>query len=45
VAEVLAKRMERGLMTEEVAKDVARKIFRDNAIQFFKLQEKLNLSK
>ena len=45
VAEVLAKRVERGLMTEEVAKDVARKIFRDNAIQFFKLQEKLNLSK
>ena len=45
VAEVLAKRMGRGLMTEEVAKDVARKIFRDNAIQFFKLQEKLSLSK
>jgi hypothetical protein len=44
VAEVLAKRVERGLMTEEVAKDVARKIFRDNAMQFFKLQEKLNLS-
>jgi len=40
VAEVLAKRMERGLMTEDVAKDVARKIFRDNAIQFFKLDEK-----
>ena len=40
VAEVLAKRIERGLMTEDVAKDVARKIFRDNAIQFFKLDEK-----
>jgi hypothetical protein len=45
VAEVLAKRMERGLMTENIAKDAARKIFRDNAISFFKLQEKLNLSK
>jgi hypothetical protein len=40
VAEVLAKRVERGLLTEDVAKDIALKIFRDNAIQFFKLQEK-----
>jgi hypothetical protein len=45
VAEVLAKRVERGLMREDVAKDVARKIFRENAIHFFKLEEKLNLSK
>jgi hypothetical protein len=44
VAEVLAKRMERGLLTEDVAKDIARKIFRDNAIQFFKLQEKLGIN-
>jgi hypothetical protein len=44
VAEVLALRVERGLLTEDVAKDVARKIFRDNAIQFFNLQEKLHLS-
>ncbi len=43
VAEVLGKRIERGLLTEEVAKDIALKIFRDNAIQFFKLQEKLNI--
>ncbi len=44
VAQVLAMRVERGLMTDEVALDVAHKIFRENAIQFFKLQEKLNLS-
>jgi len=44
VAEVLAKRMNRGLLTEEVAKDIARRIFRDNAIQFFKLDEKGGLS-
>jgi hypothetical protein len=44
VAEVLAKRMERGLMTEEVAQDIARKIFRDNAIRFFELDKKRNIS-
>jgi len=44
VAEVLAKRVDRGLMTEEVAKDVAQKIFRDNAILFFKLQEKVDIT-
>jgi hypothetical protein len=43
VAEVLAKRVERGLLTEDVAKDIALKIFRDNAIQFFKLQQKRNI--
>ena len=42
VAEVLARRVERGLMTEETAKDIAQKIFRDNAIRFFKLQDMLN---
>jgi hypothetical protein len=41
VAQVLTSRVERGLMTEEVAKDVALKIFRENAIRFFKLEEKL----
>ena len=41
-AQVLAARVEGGLMTEEVAKDVALKIFRENAIQFFKLKERLN---
>lgn len=40
VAEVLAKRVERGLMTGDIARDVAQKIFRDNAICFFKLQER-----
>jgi hypothetical protein len=44
VAEVLACRVERGLLTEEVAKDIALKIFRENAIQFFKLQEKRNIN-
>ncbi len=39
VAEVLAKRIERGLLTEEVAKDIALKIFRDNALRFFKIRE------
>ncbi len=43
VAEVLAKRIERGLLTDDVAKDIALKIFRENAIQFFKLDEKLNI--
>ncbi len=41
VAEVLAKRIERGLLTEEVARDIIRKIFRENAIKVFKLNEKL----
>jgi len=44
VAEVLAGRVERGLMSEEVARDVARKIFRDNAIRFFKLQGELHIA-
>lgn len=39
VAEVLTKRIDRGLLTEDAAKDIALKIFRDNAIQFFKLDE------
>jgi hypothetical protein len=43
VAEVLAKRVDRGLMTEDVAKDIAQKIFRDNAIRFFKLQDEVNI--
>ncbi len=37
VAQVLAMRVERGLMTEALAREVARGIFRDNAIRFFKL--------
>jgi hypothetical protein len=42
VAQVLAARVERGLMTEEVARDVALRIFRENAVDFFKLETKLN---
>lgn len=37
VAQVLAQRVERGLMTEEIAKEIALHIFRENAIRFFKL--------
>jgi len=37
VAEVLAGRVERGLMSEDKARDVALKIFRENAIRVFKL--------
>jgi hypothetical protein len=37
VAQVLSMRVERGLMTEGLAREVARGIFRDNAIRFFKL--------
>ena len=37
VAEVLAARVERGLMTEEAAKQIAQGIFRENAVRFFKL--------
>jgi hypothetical protein len=40
VAEVLTARIERGLMTEEVAREIASGIFRENAIRFFKLDEK-----
>ena len=35
VAEVLAMRAERGLLTEDLAREVARQTFRDNAIRFF----------
>lgn len=42
VAEVLAKRISRGLLTREVAEKMARDIFRENAIKVFKLNEKLD---
>jgi hypothetical protein len=42
LAEVLARRVNRGLMTMEVARDVARGMFRDNAIRVFKLKQKLS---
>ena len=38
VAQVLAMRVERGLMTEDLAREIARQIFRVNAIRFFKLK-------
>lgn len=41
VAEVLSKRVARGLLTEEVAFDILDKIFRENAIEVFQLEEKL----
>jgi hypothetical protein len=37
VAQVLAARINRGLMTREVARDAALKLFRENAVRFFKL--------
>jgi hypothetical protein len=44
VARVLAKRIDRGLLTREVAEDMIRSIFRENAIRVFYLEEKLGLS-
>lgn len=38
VAQVLAARVERGLMTGDLAREVARGIFRDNAVRFFELK-------
>jgi uncharacterized protein len=40
VSQVLATRVGRGLLTEDLARDIARHIFRDNAIRFFKLKLK-----
>jgi len=39
VATVLAERVDKGWMTKEVALDVARSIFRDNAISVFHLNK------
>lgn len=41
VSEVLAKRVQRGLLTEEVAIEIVNRIFRENAIGVFKLNERL----
>ena len=41
VSEVLAKRVARDLLTEEVALDIIDRIFRENAIEVFKLEERL----
>ena len=42
LAQVLAERVDAGRMSEELAKDVAAKVLRENAIQVFKLEEKLH---
>lgn len=44
LAETLARRIERGLLREEVAFDIVKRIFRTNAIEFFHLDEKLGIS-
>jgi len=41
VAEVLSRRIERGLLTEEVAFEIVRRIFRENAIEVFQLEQRL----
>jgi len=44
VAEVLALRMARGLLSEEIAKEIMDAIFRENAIRVFALEERLGRS-
>jgi len=44
VAEVLANRIERGLLTEEVAHEMIQRIFRENAIEVFRLEKILGRS-
>jgi uncharacterized protein len=41
VATVLAERVEKGEMTEGLAFEIAKRIFRDNAIELFRLDKKL----
>jgi len=41
VAEVLAKRIQRGLLNREVAFEIVRRVFRENAVEVFRLEEKL----
>jgi hypothetical protein len=41
VSEVLANRVERGLLTEEVAFDIADRLFRENAVEVFQLEKRL----
>ena len=41
VAEVLDRRIARGLLTEELAREIIRAIFRENAIEVFALEERL----
>lgn len=44
LAETLSKRIERGLLTEEVACDIVKRVFSTNAIEVFSLEEKLAIS-
>jgi hypothetical protein len=44
VAEVLDRRISRGLLTEALARQIMDGIFRENAIRFFALEERLGLS-
>ena len=39
VATVLSERIDKGWMTEEIARDIARRIFRENAIDIFHLKD------
>jgi len=41
VSEVLANRIKRGLLTEEVALNIVDRIFRENAIEVFQLEKRL----
>jgi len=41
IFQVLSERLDKGYMTEEIAQDIALKIFRENAIKEFKLNERL----
>jgi hypothetical protein len=43
VGQVLAERVSAGRMNMALAREIARAIFRDNAIRFFKLEEKLGM--
>jgi hypothetical protein len=45
VATVLSERMENGWMDEEMAKEIARRIFRENAIDIYQLETKRNIKK
>jgi len=44
VAETLSKRIKRGLLTEDVALEIAERIFRENAVEVFRLEEILGRS-
>lgn len=44
IAETLSKRVERGLLTKDVAYEIIERILRENAMDVFKLEEKLKLS-